>query len=1355
MLYHQFENEMRGQLSDDRAVVPFLQRHEEEKQQEELSWSELLDAAWTGAKHGITTLAPERFYRAARTLGKLVGSTGIQDWATQGIDEELAARERDPWYRPDPRWMESEWGRSMYEGFSNFTAALPMMVPGAALAPFTGGASLGAAFVGGAASGGTLAGLSEYDSFIDEAYAQMSAVDPSVTREVVESDKFWGAVISGLAEGGTSIASDLIGGKLAGVVGKPAAKAANSVVTKLIKNVTSHMAVELGEEAATAYAQDWAREVWGMNHQGRWEAIKNIIGPTLVAGGLGGVQNTAIKVGQEAMQPPSVDEAAGGFIQQVDDAKRRQALTGAGYDFMQKLVERGASDAEHAFNAALVADSLAKRWSAVTGEHSDTWYSNVATLQQQGVDAGMTDLSALAVAIADPSQTFDSVVEQGTNFLVKNLPAEQRQAITELYSDTDEAFNTPQLAEDLKAFMKGENSDMTLDEPTRTSFESMQETLFDSIQSVNDQSALKVSRDSLSVLNKAIDKGIRAKERAIPAVTRDPSLMESAIKSIDDIEKVSEEGISKLGRDAAKSIKVDLLNIGSPEDAKSAFDLFGKALSPMMEKLEKRGVLSDSTVSSLAMKAVAREGINVESFAKQAEGTQDSPVQTVKNKLSLMAAMQVMKDKAALALSTKTVEDMTQARLMADTVNNMLNYWESEGTNLGRAMRLRRLSKSDALYAEKLRSTFASLGGNNTAETLLTAIMNSTNDAELRTAMEASWGRKTQDAIVEYVTSGMLFGPATHIVNTLSNSIQITNELFTRAYAERLGGKVPGGIVRGETMAMMHGIWEGLRNVKNTWKAHRAGFESGVVGTARAALDAQGMWENSPDGSILMDTGQMKRAISGENAAAAINAVKGKLGMSSHHGRISGGLSTAVEYLGRVLNLPFDLLLHSDQVFKSVAYGMELNAQCWRASNGDADAANTLFKNPPKALRDKAQAFAKRVTFQDDLGSVGTHIDAIRNELPLARLMLPFLKTPVNIYKEGARMTPGLNKVFKDIRQELNSDDPATRQLSEAKLMVGTMIWTSAVGLAAAGYITGPGPEEPDAQKKLLASGWRPNAVKIGEDYYQIDRLDPLAFLFNTAGFVVEVKDHIEAEDLETAFGMGIGQSLRMLTDRTYMESFQDVMNLITNFERHKDTLQRRFGGMLVPASALFRTATRNTDELQREVDGFISSIYAGIPGASEALPVKRDFLGQPVESLKFAGNNWLSPFQVGIKNKDKVYQEVARLQQAGHTAAPVPSRVITRNGSRHKMNGDEYSRFLDLYGNGVKIEGRTAKQALDRLLASPRYARMFDEQKAEAIKATLSTYGSKARDSLVGKDENIRRALNLKTQGISYLLGM
>ena len=100
-----------------------------------------------------------------------------------------------------------------------------------------------------------------------------------------------------------------------------------------------------------------------------------------------------------------------------------------------------------------------------------------------------------------------------------------------------------------------------------------------------------------------------------------------------------------------------------------------------------------------------------------------------------------------------------------------------------------------------------------------------------------------------------------------------------------------------------------------------------------------------------------------------------------------------------------------------------------------------------------------------------------------------------------------------------------------------------------------------------------------------------------------------------------------------------------------------------------------------------------------------------------------------------------------------MPDRRIDRGDHSHKMNGDEYSRFLDLYANETKIDGKTAVQALEKLVASNRYQRLGDAEKADAMKALQSAYVRKARNTMIDRDEKIRRSLDIKAKGLEFFL--
>ena len=68
-------------------------------------------------------------------------------------------------------------------------------------------------------------------------------------------------------------------------------------------------------------------------------------------------------------------------------------------------------------------------------------------------------------------------------------------------------------------------------------------------------------------------------------------------------------------------------------------------------------------------------------------------------------------------------------------------------------------------------------------------------------------------------------------------------------------------------------------------------------------------------------------------------------------------------------------------------------------------------------------------------------------------------------------------------------------------------------------------------------------------------------------------------------------------------------------------------------------------------------------------------------------------------------------------------------------------------------IEAMTAVQALEQLVASNRYQRLGDAEKADAMKALQSAYVRKARNTMIDRDEKIRRSLDIKAKGLEFFL--
>lgn len=1357
--------------SNPHAVVPYMRKNAQDKADRELSWEETFDAAWGGIKHGVTTHGPEQFYRMTRALARLAGNvvdtSDLQDWATRGIEENHRARETDPWYRPDPKWMESAWGRSFYEGFSNATVGLMAFLP-AAGAVVGAGATLGAgalffsglSFLTGSGAQAAMGGLATFDSFLDDAYREAQRSDPTVTRETIESDKFWAAVTAGVSDAGTNFVGDMAAGKILGpalraaggkLVGKSgqgivaalsqlmnedAAKNVSGVVGKYVKNITNAVAINMGEGAANAAIQDWLREANDMDHQGRIEAILNMLGPSAVSGAASGVRNSLFPLPMNR-KPLSLEESQA-KLRESEMLRRTASLSPEAAELMGKANLNMTDNGDSAFNKALVVDALAKRASLASGESPETF---IMSINPQDADLG-----AFLSTLGDPSKGLADTVESSTPFLFSRLDDGTQQALRTAFPSEDGQVDRTGLAGSLIQALKGGDSvvdGMPISDTARDGVRAMRDVFSDAAYALDSNSMVrgKVSRETVDALK---ENGTWADRRdaSAAAVAFDGRGMSEVMTRWEGQDISSPESRKEFLRDAFQAIDLDNLNgISAPDNPVDIFKQYYKASKPIQERLKTHpSPQSDAMTEARAKSLLAdNPGWQVAVDAITSVEGLGGKVAAVAETLSLMK--EHLGDIAVMARDKGQFDPLLGFRAILLNANYLAlnDGHDFSFSEIGRALRRARFDKQDPKFVEKASTLAKSVRGSEEAQyAALVALANASEAGKTdlaNHAMRIPLRARTMDAVVEYVTSGLLFGPSTHVVNTSVNAGMLVSKLMQTAYAEFLTPQQPGGVFTGETMGMIHGFWSGLKQVRDTWKTHRSQYEDGVSGWTKAVRDSDSLWPNAE---------QMGRAISSQN-----------FGLSSEHGRASGGLATMVDIIGKAMSLPYKALLHEDQVFKTIAQAGIENALIIRRAQGDLDKQKSWFTNVPSDIKSEARTMAAEMNFQGDYGTIAQSLNKVRINHPWTRLFIPFLKTPVNIFNEAKNMTPFASQLWGETGRALKSGDAAARQIAEAKVMLGTLIWTTGLMAAANGYLTGPGPWKDDERKKWAAAGRQPNSIHIGDTYYRIDRFDPFGLILNAAAFVVEAGEYMDGEDLTSAFTTGIGQAALLVGNRSYISSVADILALFTDTEHAAPDVIKRLGAMVVPASGLMRTINRD-DGFQREVASFWDNLQNNIPGMSESLPVRRDFLGQPVENATHAESflGYFSPVRTTRDKGDPVYDEVLRLTHAGHSAAPLPGRRIQHQGMSAKMDAREYSDFLDLYGNRTIINGRSAYQELRSVVSSAAYANMSDEQKAKHIKVTMSRYGRAAKEAMIQGSSRLQRQLAVKQRGWEYLIG-
>ncbi|WP_197458223.1 hypothetical protein, partial [Erythrobacter sp. HI0077] len=95
-----------------------------------------------------------------------------------------------------------------------------------------------------------------------------------------------------------------------------------------------------------------------------------------------------------------------------------------------------------------------------------------------------------------------------------------------------------------------------------------------------------------------------------------------------------------------------------------------------------------------------------------------------------------------------------------------------------------------------------------------------------------------------------------------------------------------------------------------------------------------------------------------------------------------------------------------------------------------------LVANPTDEMFERSMDYGRYLTFQRKLGETGRHISGITNSNLLAKVVVPFVRTPINLLKFATERSPAA-PLLKDWRAEFNAGGEA-RDMAVARMMLGT-----------------------------------------------------------------------------------------------------------------------------------------------------------------------------------------------------------------------------------------------------------------------------------------------------------------------------
>lgn len=596
---------------------------------------------------------------------------------------------------------------------------------------------------------------------------------------------------------------------------------------------------------------------------------------------------------------------------------------------------------------------------------------------------------------------------------------------------------------------------------------------------------------------------------------------------------------------------------------------------------------------------------------------------------------------------------------------------------------------------------------------------------------------KSWDALIQWRTGALLYGPRTMITNIIGTGVW--------------GVTKPGLRLLG-SMIMLDG--KTARHNLRVFAAMRSASADAMRMMKRSFVDNTSILD-APNGTIELH-GRAFQELAGDS------------------------MQTAARFLDGVSTLPMRSLTAQDEFFKQIAYRSYMTAEGAGLAddlvkNGglkeaDVDAwvekyVRDSFDADGSALNPTGLQYAREATFTQDLGPYGQAFQRAANAIPPLKLIFPFIRTPTNLLSEGIQLFPGANLLSKRYKEMAFGDDPQKRAEAVGKLAFGATIMGTAMYYAAMGQITGRAPGEPEARKRFLESGRLPYAFldQSTGRWVQFNRMDPHAVPLGIAADLMNAYMH-EGQDLGGAFAaaaIGIGDNLK---SKSYLTGLADVMDIVgTGFMPNDDTrseaFQRAIGKQVASMVPNF-TSQLNPDDTLRETQGILDQTLnrLWLFGGDAGLSPKRDALGEPI--LKSGGwmfgevPNFLSPFTMALPADSPVREQLYEAQ-VSIRKPPAKEGNIDFKQFRNAKGQTAYDRYLELTGDVTDGAGKTVKQRLEELV--PQLQERFGDIKPqrteengfeykspiqESVMQLVGAYRKKAKAQLLQEFPELKRAI-------------
>jgi hypothetical protein len=358
---------------------------------------------------------------------------------------------------------------------------------------------------------------------------------------------------------------------------------------------------------------------------------------------------------------------------------------------------------------------------------------------------------------------------------------------------------------------------------------------------------------------------------------------------------------------------------------------------------------------------------------------------------------------------------------------------------------------------------------------------------------------------------------------------------------------------------------------------------------------------------------------------------------------------------------PTRALTAADDFFKTIVARQHIKMEATAAALTDPRFAGNFDQGVDSYLREFSKRMdpetgrildqdlleiAEKATFQEDPGPMIGYLTKFLEEMPLGRVLVPFVRTPANLLRYGGTHVPGLNLFIKEARDALLNDatTPAAminKAQYQGRMAIGAMAVAAPAIWAFNDNLTGNGPP-PGAEREAWLLSYQPMSIRVGNKWVSYQGIEPLSSIMSVAGDAVMLAKMGSADAAERLIGQ-LGFSIAAaVTEKSFLAGLATIGDMLNPRNMSPQGLEstiyntlNNFVPMAGARRALYNTMRPYIMEVDGELQRALNVATGGLvmQGATRVDPLT----GEEVPS--FAGNfyNAVSPVRIMPADNDPV----------------------------------------------------------------------------------------------------------------------